>query len=389
MTGDPFTSTLERTFARLRDQGLWRRRERRQSPQGPSVQVDGQTLLSFASNDYLGLANDPRLVEALCQGARRYGVGAGASHLLGGHSEAHHELEEALAAFVGTPRALIFSTGYMANLALVTTLCPRHGRVFEDRRNHASLIDAARLAQADRHRYRDVASLERALAAAAPGGLVASDGVFSMDGDTADVPGLLALAQAHGAGLVLDDAHAFGVVGPQGRGTPAAAGLGHDPALVHMGTLGKAFGVFGAFVAASRDVIEALIQTARPYIYTTALPPAVAACASTSLAIAIAEDDRRVELNERIHQFRAGATQLGLRILPSSTPIQPVILGDAARALDVSARLREQGFYVPAVRPPTVPVGTARLRITLSAAHTRADVERLLGVLSALPPDTA
>ncbi len=389
MTGDPFTSTLERTFARLRDRGLWRRRERRQSPQGPSIQVDGQTLLSFASNDYLGLASDPRLVEVLCQGARRYGVGAGASHLLGGHSEAHHELEEALAAFVGTPRALIFSTGYMANLALVTTLCPRHGRVFEDRRNHASLIDAARLAQADRHRYRDVASLERALAAAAPGGLVISDGVFSMDGDTADVPGLLALAHAHGAGLVLDDAHAFGVVGPQGRGTPAAAGLGHNPALVHMGTLGKAFGVFGAFVAASRDVIEALIQTARPYIYTTALPPALAACASMSLAIAIAEDYRRVELNERIHQFRAGATQLGLRILPSSTPIQPVILGDAARALAVSARLREQGLYVPAVRPPTVPAGTARLRITLSATHTRADVERLLGALSALPPDTA
>ncbi len=387
MTGDPFASTLERTFARLRDRGLWRRRERRQSPQGPSIQVGGQTLLSFASNDYLGLANDPRLVEAWRQGARRYGVGAGASHLLGGHSEAHHALEEALAAFVGAPRALIFSTGYMANLALVTTLCPRHGRVFEDRRNHASLIDAARLAQADRHRYRDAAGLERALAAAAPGGLVLSDGVFSMDGDTADVPRLLALAQAHGAGLVLDDAHAFGVVGPQGRGTSAAAGLGHDPALVHMGTLGKAFGVFGAFVAASADVIEALIQTARPYIYTTALPPALAACAGTSLAIAIAEDHRRAELAERIHQFRAGATELGLRIPPSSTPIQPVILGDAARALDASARLREQGLHAPAVRPPTVPAGTARLRITLSAAHTRADVERLLGALSALPPD--
>ncbi|WP_297393544.1 8-amino-7-oxononanoate synthase [Acidiferrobacter sp.] len=389
MTGDPFANTLERTFARLRDQDLWRRRERRSSPQAPSVQMEGETLLSFSSNDYLGLASDPRLVEAWCQGARRYGVGAGASHLLGGHTKAHHELEEALAAFVGTPRALIFSTGYMANLALLAVLCPRHGRVFEDRRNHASLIDAAGLAQADRHRYRDVAGLRRALTKAGSGGIVVSDGVFSMDGDMADVPALLTLAQTHGAGLLLDDAHAFGVVGPQGRGTPAAHGLGHDPALVHMGTLGKAFGVFGAFVAASAEVVEALIQGARPYIYTTALPPALAVCAMASLAIAIAEEYRRAELYERIREFRAGATQLGLRILPSSTPIQPVILGDAGRALDASARLRAQGLYVPAVRPPTVPAHTARLRVTLSAAHTRDHIERLLAALATLPRDTA
>ncbi len=387
MTGDPFASMLAPMFAQLRDQNLWRRREVRSSPQAPSVQMDRETLLSFASNDYLGLANDPRLVEAFCQGARRYGVGAGASHLLGGHTRAHHELEEALAAFAGTPRALLFSTGYMANLALLTTLCPRHGQIFEDRRNHASLLDAAGLAQGDRRRYRDVGGLRRALDAAAPGGLVVSDGVFSMDGDMADVPALLALAKAHGAGLVLDDAHAFGVVGPEGRGTPAAYGLGYDPALVHMGTLGKAFGVFGAFVASSADVVEALIQRARPYIYTTALPPAVAVCAQAGLALAIAEEHRRVELAERIRQFRTGAAQIGLRVLPSSTPIQPVVLGDAARALGASRFLRERGIYVPAVRPPTVPKGSARLRVTFSAAHSRDDVERLLGALSALPGD--
>ncbi|WP_298135404.1 8-amino-7-oxononanoate synthase [Acidiferrobacter sp.] len=389
MIDDPFASTLERMFARLRAQRLWRRREPRSSPQAPSIQIQGETLLSFASNDYLGLAADPRLVEAWCEGARRYGVGAGASHLLGGHTQAHHELEEALAVFVGTPRALIFSTGYMANLALVTVLCPRHGTVFEDRRNHASLIDAVTLAQARRRRYRDTADLRRVLAGTGPGGIVASDGVFSMDGDTADVAPLLAAAQAHGAGLLIDDAHAFGVVGPGGRGSAAAHGISHHPALVQMGTLGKAFGVFGAFVAGSADVIEALIQRARPYIYTTAMPPAMAVCAQAGLAIAAAEEYRRAALRERIREFRAGAAALGLRVLPSSTAIQPVILGDAAYALSASAALRRHGLHVPAIRPPTVASGTARLRITLTAAHTRDDVERLLGALAALPPDSA
>lgn len=384
MAGNPFASILEPLFARVRTQDLWRRRETRASPQAPTIQVGRETLLSFASNDYLGLANDPRLVEALCAGARRYGVGAGASHLLGGHTTAHHELEEALAAFTGAPAALLFSTGYMANLALLTALCPRHGRVFEDRRNHASLLDAAGLAQARRHRYRNIGGLRVALDAADLGGLIVSDGVFSMDGDIADVPALLALAKAQGAGLILDDAHAFGVLGPGGRGTPAAHGLDHDPALVRMGTLGKAFGVFGAFVAAETDVIEALIQQARPYIYTTALPPAVAASARAALDLVIAEDDRRAMLFHRIRQFREGASALGLRLLPSSTPIQPVVFGEAARAIAASRHLRDRGLYVPAIRPPTVPQGSARLRVALSAAHGADDVDRLLEALATL-----
>ncbi|MHB1753589.1 MAG: aminotransferase class I/II-fold pyridoxal phosphate-dependent enzyme [Acidiferrobacter sp.] len=385
MVGNPFASLLEPLFARVRAQDLWRRREIRISPQTPVIQVGDKTLLSFASNDYLGLANDPTVVEALCAGARRYGAGAGASHLLGGHTSAHHELEDALAAFTGAPRALLFSTGYMANLALLTTLCPRHGRVFEDRRNHASLLDAASLAHARRLRYRDVEGLRAALAPAGPGGLIVSDGVFSMDGDMACVPTLLALAKAHGAGLILDDAHAFGVVGPGGRGTPAAHGLNYDPTLIHMGTLGKAFGVFGAFVAADGDVIEALIQRARPYIYTTALPPALAASAKAALDLVIAGDERRAALFDRVLRFRDGAVALGLRLLPSSTPIQAVVFGEAARAIAASGHLRDRGLYVPAIRPPTVPQGSARLRVALSAAHGADDIDRLLDALASLP----
>ncbi len=389
MAGNPFARLLEPLFARARARDLWRRREIRASPQAPVIQVGRETLLSFASNDYLGLANDPRVVEALCAGARRYGAGAGASHLLGGHTGAHHELEGALAAFTGAPRALLFSTGYMANLALLTTLCPRHGQVFEDRRNHASLLDAVALAQARRHRYRDIAGLRAALAASGPGGLVVSDGVFSMDGDMADVPALLALAKTKGAGLILDDAHAFGVMGPGGRGTPAAHGLDYDTALVHMGTLGKAFGVFGAFVAADADVIEALIQRARPYIYTTALPPAVAASAQAALDLVIAGDDRRATLFDNIRRFREGASALGLRLLPSPTPIQAVVFGDASRAITASGHLRNRGLYVPAIRPPTVPQGSARLRVALSAAHGADDVDRLLEALATSPEASA
>ncbi|MHB8253698.1 MAG: 8-amino-7-oxononanoate synthase [Acidiferrobacter sp.] len=388
-TEDPFAHTLQALFRAQNEQNLWRRRELRSSGVAPSVQVGNETLLTFSSNDYLGLANDVRLVEALCAGARHYGVGAGASHLLGGHTNAHHELEEALAAFVGTPKALVFSTGYMANLALLTTLSGRHQAIFEDRRNHASLLDAARLAQADRHRYRDIEDLRAQLRRSRPGGLIVSDGVFSMDGDIAALSDLLALAKTSGLGLIIDDAHAFGVVGPQGRGTAASQGLGHDPALIHMGTLGKAFGVFGAFVAGSAEVIEALIQKARPYIYTTALPPAVAVAARTSLAIAQSEDYRRTDLQERIRQFQDGAKALGLNLLPSSTAIQPVVLGSANRALLASAHLRERQLLVSAVRPPTVPEGSARLRIALSAAHSSEDVARLLEGLASLPQDSA
>lgn len=387
MPDDPFAAMLRPLLRARERQGLWRQREIRESPTGPWVRVDGQTLLSFSSNDYLGLANDPRVHEAFCAGARRYGVGAGAAHLLGGHTRVHHELEEQLADFVGSPKALLFSTGYMANLALITTLATRHTLVWEDRRNHASLLDAVRLAQAQRRRYRDLAGLRDALEGAAPGGLIATDGVFSMDGDMADIPGLIALAADHGAGVIVDDAHAFGVVGPGGRGSAAAQGLAFMPPLVHMGTLGKAFGVFGAFVAASAEVVAALIQIGRPYIYTTALPPAVAAAAQASLAIIRAEEHRRTALRQRIEEFRAGAQAVGLTVLPSCTPIQAVVMGDAHAALRASEFLRRQGLLVLAVRPPTVPVGAARLRVALSAAHSADDVARLLASLETYTKD--
>lgn len=383
-----FTRKLPTLLQGLKDRGLWRRRECRMSPVAPWVNLGPERLLTFSSNDYLGLANDPRVVEAFCAGARRYGVGAGASHLLGGHTQAHHDLEETLAAFVGAPRALLFSTGYMANLALLTTLSGRHQPVFEDRRNHASLLDAARLARSECHRYRRAEDLAGSLSSA-DGGLIVSDGVFSMDGDIAPVGILLTLAKTAGLGLIVDDAHALGVVGPEGRGTPAFHGLAHDPAIIHMGTLGKAFGVFGAFVAASAEIIEALIQRARPYIYTTALPPAVAEAARVSVEIAAAEEYRRTHLKARIQQFREGAEALGLTLLPSSTAIQPLVFGSSEQALEASACLRSRQLLVSAVRPPTVPEGTARLRIALSAAHSADDVERLLEGLAALPSRTA
>ncbi len=381
-----FAHKLPAFLQGLKEQGLWRRRESRTSPTGPWVDVGSERLLTFSSNDYLGLANDPRVVEAFCAGARRYGAGAGASHLLGGHTRAHHELEEALAAFVGAPRALVFSTGYMANLALLTTLGGRRQTVFEDRRNHASLLDAARLARSECRRYRQVEDLAQCMRGA-HGGLIVTDGVFSMDGDIAPAATLLALAKTAGLGLIVDDAHGVGVVGPEGRGTPAFHGLPYDQTLVHMGTLGKAFGTFGAFVAASADIIEVLIQRARPYIYTTALPPAVAAAAHASIEIARREEYRRVHLKARIQQFRDGAQALGLSVLPSSTAIQPLILGTSTRALQASASLRSRQLLVPAVRPPTVPVGSARLRIALSASHSTDDIARLLEGLAALPID--
>jgi len=387
MYSDPFGRSLKLVFDDLRARDLWRARELRRSATMPHVRVEQEDLLSFSSNDYLGLANDPRVTEAFCEAARRFGVGSGASHLLGGHTTAHHDLEEALADFVGTPRALLFSTGYMANLALLSVLSGRHHVVFEDRRNHASLIDAVRLADARRVRYRDVEDLGLKLPGTPQGGLIVSDGVFSMDGDIAAVPTLFECARRHDLGLILDEAHAFGVVGPEGRGTAAYYGMEQDPRLVRMGTLGKAFGVFGAFVAGSAWVIEALIQKARPSIYTTALPPAVAHAAFVSLAIARSEEYRRVALHERVMQFQKGVAALGLSALPSTSAIQGVVFGGAREALAASAHLRAHGLLVSAVRPPTVPAGTARLRITFSAAHSVADVERLLAALATLPED--
>jgi len=378
---------IREELQRLRAQHLFRTRRVLESPQGVEVRVDGMSLLSFCSNDYLGLANDARVNAALHSGVERYGVGSGASHLVTGHSVAHHELEEELAAFVGAGRALLFSTGYMANLGVATTLLDRRGTVFEDKLNHASLIDAARLsgAQVQRYAHGDLTRLEAQLTAAEGAKLIMTDGVFSMDGDIADVARLNGLAQQHGAWLLVDDAHGLGVLGAHGRGTLEHFGLRPQAPVILLGTLGKAFGTFGAFIAGDDELIEYLIQQARTYIYTTALPPAVAEATRASLRIVQEEGWRRDVLNARIAQFRAGAAQLGLKLLDSPTPIQALILGDAQAAIDASAALRARGILVPAIRPPTVPAGSARLRVTFCAQHSGQHVDRLLEALAGLP----
>ncbi len=379
--------TLEQELERRRADHLYRERLVLDSPTGPEIRLGHETLLSFCSNDYLGLANDPRIIAAFQAGAERYGVGAGASHLVSGHSRAHHALEEELADFAGAERALLFSTGYMANLGIVGALVDRHDVIFEDRLNHASLIDAARLARArvTRYPHADAARLAGLLASAKSPGLITTDAVFSMDGDIAPLAELRELAMQHDARLLADDAHGIGVLGKTGRGTLEHLGLPLAPPLILMGTLGKAFGVFGAFVAGEAALIETLIQRARTYIYTTALPPAVAEAVRASLRIVRAESWRRERLQALVAQFRAGAESLGLTLAPSPTPIQPVILGSAETALQASRHLRVRGILVPAIRPPTVPEGSARLRITFSAAHAPGQVERLLQALAELP----
>jgi 8-amino-7-oxononanoate synthase len=380
---------LDRELAQRRARGLYRERLVLSSPPGVEVQIGGERLLSFCSNDYLGLAADSRVIRAFQRGADEYGVGSGASHLVSGHFAAHHALEEELAEFTGRPRALLFSTGYMANLGVLGALTGRHDTVYEDRLNHASLIDAARSSPAEVRRYAhgDAAQLASRLDADRPaGGLIATDAVFSMDGDLAPLAELQRLAERHGLYLLADDAHGFGVLGKDGRGSFEHLGIEPGPNTLLMGTLGKSFGVFGAFVAASADVIETLIQHARTYIYTTALPPAVAEALRESLRIVRAEGARRERLTARVAQFRAGARQLGMTLVDSPTPIQPLILGSAESAVAAAAQLRAQGILVPAIRPPTVPEGGARLRITFSSQHSPAQVERLLVALGKLKP---
>ena len=375
---------LASRLAARRAEDLYRRRPLLQSPQGPEVLVDGQRLLAFCSNDYLGLASHPEVIRALREGAERWGVGGGASHLVIGHSGPHHQLEEALAEFTGRPRALLFSTGYMANLAAVTALVGRGDTVLQDRLNHASLLDAGLLSGArfSRYLHNDAASLAARLDKAEGDTLVVSDGVFSMDGDLADLPALSAAARARDAWLMVDDAHGFGVLGASGGGCVEHFGLGMSEVPVLVGTLGKAFGTAGAFVAGSEELIETLIQFARPYIYTTSQPPAVACATLQSLRLLREEGWRREHLQRLIARFREGATALGLTLMDSPTPIQPLLVGDSGRAMRLSARLRERGLLVGAIRPPTVPAGTARLRITLTAAHDEAQVDRLLESLA-------
>ena len=445
---------LASELERRRAAHLYRRRRQIEAAPGPHLTLDGRPAIAFCTNDYLGLARHPEVIAACQRGAEAYGVGSGSAHLVAGHGPAHQALEEELADFLGRERALLFSTGYMANLGLIQALAGPGEPVFEDRLNHASLIDGALLARARLRRYPhgDMVALRRQLAASSPPesesgsgswsgfgresgreaefgfgcesgsesgpgsgcdsesrsdarsipassfgpavvptttgrpvALIATDGVFSMDGDLAPLPDLAAIAQAAGVPLLVDDAHGLGVLGREGRGTLDHFGLDAEAVPILMGTLGKALGTFGAFVAGSEDLIETLIQSARSYIYTTAPPPALAAATRASLALARREEWRRVRLRELIQHFRQGAAQLGLPLMPSATPIQPILAGTAERALAWSQALEARGILVTAIRPPTVPEGSARLRVTLCVLHTDQDLEALLAALAELP----
>ncbi|POF86648.1 8-amino-7-oxononanoate synthase [Pseudomonas putida] len=375
---------LTARLAERRAADLYRQRPLLQTAQGPQVVVDGQPLLAFCNNDYLGLANHPEVIAAWRAGAERWGVGGGASHLVIGHSTPHHQLEEALAELTGRPRALLFSTGYMANLGAITALVGQGDTVLQDRLNHASLLDGGLLSGARFNRYlhNDVQSLASRLQRATGNTLVVTDGVFSMDGDLADLPALAATARAANAWLMVDDAHGLGTLGANGGGIVEHFGLGLEQVPVLIGTLGKACGTAGAFVAGSDDLIEALVQFARPYIYTTSQPPALACATLKSLQLLRDESWRREQLAALIRQFREGAEQIGLQLMDSQTPIQPILIGDSGHAVRLSQMLRERGLLVTAIRPPTVPAGSARLRVTLSAAHTEAQVQLLLNALA-------
>ena len=356
-----------------------------QADRGTVAIVDGVRRTVFCSNDYLGLAHHPRVIAALRDGAARYGAGSGASHLVTGHSSEHHALEEQLATFTGRERALLFSTGYMANLGVAAALVGHGDQVLEDRLNHASLLDAGLLSGARFSRYAhcDTTALQTRLAARESGNaLVMTDGVFSMDGDIAPLAALAQVAQAQGAWLMVDDAHGVGVLGHWGRGTLEHCGLGATHVPILMGTLGKALGTCGAFVAGAEELIEFLIQKARTYIYTTALPAAVASATRAALRLIDDEAWRRERLFENIARFRAAAHAAGIALTASTTPIQPLVLGSAASALAASDALWERGIWVTAIRPPTVPEGTARLRITLSAVHEDAQIDVLVEALA-------
>lgn len=386
---------IQHELAALDVKSLRRRRRHAESASAPRVKVDGRDMLAFCSNDYLGLAAHPKIVAAMQEGADLYGVGSGASHLISGHSRAHALLEERLAEFVSphlqNARALYFCTGYMANLAVLAGLAAISGKeteLFSESLNHASLIDGAKLSRAKLHVYPhgDVASLRHMLAVStAATKIVVSDSVFSMDGNLAPIPELLALCEEFNAWLVIDDAHGFGALGAHGRGVLEHYNL-CSPNLVYMGTLGKSAGVGGAFVAAHADVIEWLVNKARPYIYTTAAPPALAHALLTSLDIIQGEEGqvRRANLQALIAQLRRDLKLKRWTLMPSDTAVQPIVIGDNAESLKAAATLYEQGFWVPAIRPPTVPVGTARLRITLSAAHTSEDLALLIDAVNAL-----
>ena len=381
----PFTE-LQLQLDEQAAKGLLRQRRTVTSAQGIRLTVEGKQYVSFCSNDYLGLANHPVIIAALQAGAELYGAGAGAAHLVSGHSLAHEALENELATFVDKPSALLFSTGYMANLGAVQALTDRGDTVFADKLNHASLNDAMQLSHANvkRYRHNDIAQLDAMLGETSKGRkLVCTDAVFSMDGDRARLPELLDLCEKHDAWLLLDDAHGFGVSGENGRGSLSHSGV-DSPRIIYMATLGKAAGVSGAFVAAEKIVIDTLANNARSYIYTTASPPALSVALSESLKLIAEGDEWRAHLQGLITKLRKGLEGLRWALMESGTAIQPLMIGGNQAALDLSMALRERGIWVPAIRPPTVPVNTARLRITLSAAHQAADVETLIESLHEL-----
>lgn len=385
---DVLNNNLRSALEQRQAQHLYRSRQIIGSPQGAEIRIDKKKFVNFCSNDYLGLANHPDILKAFKAGADKYGIGSGASHLICGHSQAHHALEEELAGFCGRQRALLFSTGYMANLGVISALLGKHDVIFEDKLNHASMIDAAHLSGARLQRYlhRDLDNLDIKLAKtldkdSSSLGMIASDGVFSMDGDIAPFDELAVIAKQQQCLLMIDDAHGLGVLGEQGRGTLQHLGVNNNDVPVYMGTLGKAFGTFGAFVAGSEELIETLIQLARTYIYTTALPPAIAQATRMSLSIVTEEAWRREKLQSLTAYFKQGANELGVNLLPSDTPIQPILLTSAEAALQASTQLQEQGILVSAIRAPTVTSGSERLRITLTAAHETHHVDQLLDAL--------
>jgi 8-amino-7-oxononanoate synthase len=365
--------------------GLLRRARTLDAARGVHIAVDGRELINFCSNDYLGLAQDPRITRALQEAANDCGVGSTAAHLVCGHRREHARREEALCERTGRDAAILFSSGWLANLGAMQALLDRDAVCVQDKLNQASLLDAAKLAGAALKRYphRDVAGAERQLAAAGEHpALLATDGVFSMDGDVAPLRELATLCKRDGATLMVDDAHGLGVLGTHGAGSVAEAGLRQNDVPALMATLGKALGCAGAFVAGSHALVEGLTQFARTFVYTTAMPPALAAAACEAVHIARREDWRREKLRALIARFRSGAMELGLPLADSMTAIQPIVLGDAARTVAASISLEARGFLVTAIRPPTVPAGSARLRVTLSAAHEEQDVDRLLDALS-------
>ena len=367
-------------------QHLYRTRRISDGPQQPEMIIDGGKVISFCSNDYLGLANHPQVKAAFINGVNRYGAGSGAAHLINGHTRAHHELELALAEFSGYPRALLFSTGYMANLGIAQAMVGRGDTVLEDRLNHASLLDGGLLSGARlmRYRHKDAGELDTKLATRKQGEkLVLSDGVFSMDGDIADVAALAETCQRHDAWLMIDDAHGFGVLGDNGRGTLEHVGVSTAAVQVYMATLGKALGTAGAFVCGSDELVETLIQKARTYIYTTATPPAIAEATRASLRIIQTEPQLRERLQQNIRYFRRCCAQSDIRLTDSKTAIQPIIIGSTEDAVSISNKLFAKGILVTAIRPPTVPEGTARLRITLSAAHNPEQIDKLVAVMNA------